>query len=244
MLRLLPDAWGPQLVFGVWVASAIGLLVGWRPLVCGLVAWACALSVWNINPGLHNGGDRLRHTLLLMVAVSCSGAVWGISSVRAKGDSRPVLVPGWPVKVLFVQLAVLYFFSGYYKMLSPLWRNGYVMYWVSHDLYWSLDPGPASRLPVWLHQLSALVTLIWELGFPVLAAMKRTRTVTLILGVIFHLGTLFTLEVGNFACCTRSRAMPRSPRGSGCVGEFPPFLPQNLPRPPCAPEEPTPRPPP
>jgi hypothetical protein len=40
---------------------------------------------------------------------------------------------------------------------------------------------------------------VWELGFPVLAVLKRTRAVTLILGVIFHLGTLFTLEVGNFA---------------------------------------------
>jgi hypothetical protein len=199
VLRLLPDAWGSHVVFGLWIASAIGLLVGWRPLVCGLVAWACAVSVWNIQPGIHNGGDRLRNTLLLMVAVSCSGAVWGVSSVRLKGDARPVMVPGWPVKILFVQLAVLYFFGGLYKAMSPLWWNGYVMYWVSHDLYWSLWPGPASRLPVWLHQLSALVTLIWELGFPVLAVLKRTRAVTLILGVIFHLGTLFTLEIGCFA---------------------------------------------
>jgi hypothetical protein len=199
VLRLLPDSWGPHVVFGVWVASAVGLLVGWRPLVCGLVCWACTLSVWNINPGPHNGGDRLRHTLLLMVAVSCSGAVWGVSSVRSRTDPRPVMVPGWPVKIIFVQLAVLYFFSGYYKVTSPLWRSGYVMYWASHDLYWSLYPGQASRLPVWAHQISAWITLVWELGFPVLAVMKGTRAVTLILGVIFHLGTLVTLEVGAFA---------------------------------------------
>ena len=67
------------------------------------------------------------------------------------------------------------------------------MYWASHDLYWSLDPGVSARLPVWLHRLW-LVTLVWELGFPVLAVMHRTRAATLILGVIFHLGTLFTLR--------------------------------------------------
>jgi hypothetical protein len=199
VLRVLPDAWGPQLVFGLWVVSTVGLLIGWRPLVCGLVCLGCTLSVWNIAPGLHNGGDRLRHALLLMVAVSCSGAVWGVSSVRAKGDPRPILVPGWPVKVLFVQLAALYFFSGYYKVISPLWRNGYAMYWASHDLYWSLYPGPAGRLPVWVHQISAWVTLVWELGFPILAVMRSTRVPTLVLGVVFHIGTLFTLEVGAFA---------------------------------------------
>lgn len=198
-LRWLPAAWGAQALFGVWLASAVALLVGWRPLVSGLVAWACAVSVWNFNPGLHNGGDRLRHTLLLMAAASCSGAVWGVSSVRTRTDPRPVFVPGWPVKVVFVQLAVLYFFSGYYKVISPLWRSGFAMYWVSHDLAWSLCPGASARLPVWAHRLSALVAVAWELGFPVLAVLKRTRAATLALGVAFHLGTLLTLEVGAFA---------------------------------------------
>ena len=199
ILRWLPDSWGPHALFGVWIASAVGLLIGWRPLVCGLVTWACAVSVWNITPGPHNGGDRLRHTLFLMVAVSCSGAVWGVSSVRPKGDPRQVMVPGWPVKILFVQLASLYFVSAYYKVISPVWRNGFVMYWTAHDLYWSLTPGISVQVPIGLHRLSALVPLIREPEFPVLAVLKRTRTATLILGVIFHLGTLFTLEVGFFA---------------------------------------------
>ena len=174
--------------------------------------------MWNIQPGVHNGGDRVRNTLLLMVAASCSGAVWGVSSVRVKGDTRPLMVPGWPVKVLFVQLAVLYFFSGYYKVISPLWRSGFVMYWASHDLYWS--PGLQGRRRgsrCGCIGSRRFITLVWELGFPVLAAMKRTRAVTLILGVIFHLGTLFTLEVGGFAlysiaCYTAFRFA----RGNAC----------------------------
>lgn len=199
VLRWLPDSWGPQVVCAVWALAAVGLLVGWRPLVCGLVAWLCVMSVWAVNPTLHNGGDRLRHTLLLMTAMSCSGAVWGVSSLRIKGDLRPLMVPGWPVKVLFVQLAALYFFSGYYKVISPLWRSGYVMYWASHDLYWSLCPAQSARVPVLVHQISAWVALVWELGFPILAVMRGTRTVTLVLGVIFHIGTLLMFEVGAFA---------------------------------------------
>lgn len=199
VLRLLPPEWGGRALFALWTASAVALLAGWRPLLSGLAAWAGAVSVWNINPGLHNGGDRVRHLLLLMTAASCSGAVWGVSSVRARTDPRPVLVPGWPVKVLFVQLACLYFFSGYYKLLSPVWRSGFVMYWASHDLGWSLYAGAADRIPVWAHRLSALAALVWELGFPVLAVVRVTRAPTLVLGVLFHLGTLFTLEVGAFA---------------------------------------------
>lgn len=199
LLRGLPDSGGPAALMGVWIASAVGLLIGWRPLVSGLVAWACAVSFWNINPGLNNGGDRLRNTLLLMTAVSCSGAVWGVSSVRRSDPREPVRVPGWPVKVLFVQLAALYFFGGLYKVMSPTWRSGYVMYFVGHDLSWSLTPAQSSRLPVWAHQLTAWVTLVWELGFPVLAVLKGTRVAALALGVLFHIATFFTLEVGAFA---------------------------------------------
>jgi hypothetical protein len=199
VLRWLPDSWGPGVLMAVWVGAAVGLLVGWRPLVCGLVAWACAVSFWNINIAVNNGGDRLRNTLLLTLAASCSGAVWGVSSVRRPGDRRPVLVPGWPVKVLFVQLAVLYFFSGWYKVTNPAWRSGFVMYWVSHDLAWSTTPAQAAVMPVWGYQLLAWVTLVWELGFPVLALLPGTRAATLWLGAVFHVLTFFTLEVAHFA---------------------------------------------
>jgi hypothetical protein len=199
LLRWLPDSWGPAALMAVWAGSAVALLVGWRPLASGLVAWACAVSFWNINLGLNNGGDRLRNTLFLMVAVSCSGAVWGVSSVRRRGETGPVVVPGWPVKVLFVQLATLYFFGGLCKVLNPAWRNGYVMYFVSHDLAWSTTPAQSSLLPVWAHQLTAWATVVWELGFPLLAVMRGTRAATLGVGVAFHVATLFTLEVGAFA---------------------------------------------
>jgi hypothetical protein len=191
LLRCLPDEWGPQALMAVWLAAALALP--------GLVSWACAVSFWNINLWACNGGDQLRSSLMLGVAVSRSGAVWGVQSVRRGGQSGPVLVPGWPVKVLVVQLVCLYFFSGMYKIVSPAWRSGYIMYFVNHDLSWSLLPSVTQALPVWAHRLSAWVTLVWELGFPVLIALRVTRTPTLLLGVVFHLATLLTLEVGHFA---------------------------------------------
>ena len=93
LLRVLPDGWGPTSLFAVWIAAAVGLLVGYRPLVTGLVCWACSVSVWNINPGICNGGDQLRNSLLLLVSFCRSGAVWGMQSVRqtARAGVRSVL---------------------------------------------------------------------------------------------------------------------------------------------------------
>ena len=99
---------------------AIALLIGYRVFITGLIAWACAVSFWNINPWMTNGGDQMRNFLLLLVACSRSGAVWGVQSVR-RGNvcSGPVFVPGWPWKLLWVYLCCMYFFSGLYKLQSP-----------------------------------------------------------------------------------------------------------------------------
>lgn len=197
LLRVLPAAWGAHALMGVWTGAAVGLLVGWRPLLTGLTCWACAVSFWNINYGLCNGGDQVRNALFLCVAVGRSGAVWGVN--RVPSEARPVVVPGWPAKALIVQFACLYAFSAVYKLLSPGWQSGYVMYFVNHDLEWCLTPNLSPLLPVFAHRLSSWVAVAWELGFPLLIAFRRTRAATLWVGVIFHVLTLLTLEVGHFA---------------------------------------------
>lgn len=199
LLRVLPAAWGPGALMAAWACAAVALLIGFRPFISGLACWACAVSFWNINPGLCNGGDQLRNALFLGVAVGRSGAVWGVESARTARDPRPVFVPGWPAKVLLVQLACVYVFSGVYKLLSPGWQSGYVMYFVNHDLAWSLTPNLSPYLPVFAHRLSAWVAVAWELAFPLLIAFRRTRAAALWLGVVFHVVTFFTLEVGHFA---------------------------------------------
>ena len=88
------------------------------------------------------------------------------------------------MKVLLVHLVCVYFFSGVYKLLSPAWQTGYMMYFVNHDLAWSLLPNVTRGLPVVFDRLATWVTLAWELGFPVLIAFRRTRAATLWLGVV------------------------------------------------------------
>jgi hypothetical protein len=89
-------------------------------------------------------------------------------------------------------------FSGVYKLLSPDWRTGYIMYYVNHDLMWSMAPRLTSLGPVWAHRLATWVTLVWEMGFPLLIAWKWTRAATLWLGVVFHVISFLTLEIGSF----------------------------------------------
>jgi uncharacterized membrane protein YphA (DoxX/SURF4 family) len=198
LLRWLPPEWGPQALLVVWVIAALGLLLGYRPRMAALVCWIAAVSFTYANHNLHNGGDQLKLIVLLMLVFLPTDGRWAVRRhPLARGDG-PVLVQPWPIRLLMVQLAVMYFMNGYYKSMGPAWRDGSVMLFVAQNPSWahfSPDylplPDPALRFLAW-------VTVLWELLFPLLVVIPLTRNATLWIGVLFHLGTLVHLEVGLF----------------------------------------------
>ena len=199
-LRWLPDASGPYILMVIWIVAAMGLLIGYRPLYTGMICWFCAVSFWNINPWICNGGDQVRNMVLLIVAFGRTGEVWSISATRNRNVR--LYVAGWPYKLLILYLICMYFFSGLYKLQSGQWRTGWIMYYVNHNRTWSLAPEMTQAFPIVLHRLSAWVTLAWELTFPIFLFVPRVRAVILWLGVLFHLGSFLTLEIGSFGTYT------------------------------------------
>jgi hypothetical protein len=199
------SAW---VVFWVWVGSAVALILGWRPRLAALIAWALSLSFYNTNIYLHNSGDRIRHFVLLLLMFAPTDAAWSIRR-RPKQIEGPAFVSGWPAQLMLLQLAVMYFMNGFYKMQGRMWWDGSVMWYVSHDLAWARwSPLP---LPYWVSQLLTWGALIWETGFPLWIMLKWTRVPALIVGVIFHLVTFFHLEIAAFGLYALCLYLPLAP---------------------------------
>ena len=200
LLRWLPDAWGPHSLMALWLVAAVAMLFGYRVFLSALVCWACAVSFQSINPSVCNGGDQLRNALLFTVMCIGLGAPVGRGD-RAFSSPRPTgaIAEAWPLRVLFVQMCCMYFFSALYKLRWAEWRDGSAMSAVNHNRTWSMCPDLTAALPGWSHPFATWLTLAWELSFPLLACLRRTRLFVLGLGVFFHVATLFTLEVGSFA---------------------------------------------
>ena len=199
LLRVLPPAWGPQALLAAWAVGAVGLLVGYRPRLAALVCWVAAVSFAYGNLSLHNGGDQLKLIVLLMLVFLPTDGRWAVRRhPAARGATAPVLVRPWPMRLLMVQLAVMYFMNGYYKAMGPAWRDGSVMHDVAVNPSWAHFSPDYLPLPDGASRVLAWATVLWELLFPVLVAMPVTRAATLWVGVLFHLGTLVHLEVGLF----------------------------------------------
>jgi hypothetical protein len=101
---------------------------------------------------------------------------------------------------LTLQLCLAYFAAGYHKLRSPEWRGGSALPGI---LSTRVFGSPA--LAAWLdrHPLlarsSALAVVAWEVSFPVvLVAPPAVCLGYLACGVVFHLGTAFTMGLNKF----------------------------------------------
>ena len=184
-----------------WAASTFLLLVGLWTKPASILSFALFMSFANINTSLDNAGDTIRGILLFLLMLSPCGAVWSVDRLwrRARGDDAAILlVSPWPICVLLLQMAFIYFCNGVYKLHGESWRDGDSLYYVMHNIALVRFSPAILPMPLWLTQLLTYSVLIWEVGFPLLMFNRWTRIAALLFGVGFHLGIYFSMELGFF----------------------------------------------
>jgi hypothetical protein len=98
-----------------------------------------------------------------------------------------------------IQVCIIYGFSGLMKIEGPHWWRGEAVWDVlinqqlaRWDFSW------LAAFPIVI-TLSTYATLLWEVYFPVLIWLKPMRRVTLLVGVMLHLGIGLALNLPYFA---------------------------------------------
>lgn len=207
LIRWFPNVFTPTVICTVWAGSALFLTLGIFPRMAAIIAWAMSLSVNYYNAYLHNSGDLIRQHLLFFLMLTPSGAAW---SLMRPNQPKAAIYP-WALRLIFLELVVMYFFNGYYKVtFGPSWRDGSVLHHVLHTPGWSRW-SPPFDLPYWMSAALTYFVLTWELLFPVLVFVKPTRVPALLIGASFHLITTFQLEIGLFGLYALCMYLPLLP---------------------------------
>jgi hypothetical protein len=220
--------WFNYLMFGVWMLAVVAMTTGWRTRLMTFVCWLLACSFHTRLAWLNNGADSLYRLGLFYLIFSRAGAVWSLDAWRQQrraerlGEAVPaqVLVPAWPVRLLQIQLILMYFFTFLAKVTAGYpedelragnwWAairgqdywNGEAVYWVLNDTTLHRFPYHMVPIPLFVCRVLTWGTLIFEGGFAFFVVWKRTRPALLVIGVLFHLGILLHTEVGWFSQVT------------------------------------------
>ena len=122
-----------------------------------------------------------------------------------------MFISPWPLRLLFVQLAAIYFFSGVQKLAAPDWRGGDTLHYILADPALARWPYAQQFLPYWLTRLATWTVLAWEIGFPLLVAVPALRKWALGMGVVFHVALGLTTELGMFPIYALTLYVPLLP---------------------------------
>jgi hypothetical protein len=209
-----PGAAGSWSVFDLWNADAAAVIVlallavaalavvaGALTRIASIVVFACFVSLSARNPYIGNSGDALLRTLSLYLALAPAGAALSLDRLRRRRDGFwdiPLGVP-WALRLIQVQISVLYASTVWAKLRGDLWPDGtavgYALRLDDLTRFAMPDIGQSSLV---IHVLTFAV-LATEFSLGVLVWNRRLRPWVLLAGVCLHLGIEYRLRVGFFS---------------------------------------------
>ena len=201
-----PLAWGPGdaaaiAALVVLLAASGCLVLGYRTRAAAALVFLGMLALQRRNPFVFDSGDALLRITALYLALAPAGAALSLDRARRARErfwEFPLRAP-WALRLLQVQLSVLYLATAWTKLRGATWRDGTAV-------SYALRVGDLSRFPVphfvtdsvLVANLMTYGTVALELALGILVWNRRARPWVLGLGIALHLGVEYSMRVGFF----------------------------------------------
>ena len=198
----LSDA-APVLV-SLWVVTllgALGVMIGFRTRLATILLFVGVLSFERRNPEILNAGDFLLRNLTFYFLLAPAGEALSVDRWRRARHQFwefPLRAP-WALRLMQIQLSVVYFATLWGKLQGGLWRDGSAVSYALRvgDIHRFPTPGFVTDSVV-LTELLTFGTLLLELSLAILIWNRVLCPWVLALGVMLHLSIGFSIMVGFF----------------------------------------------
>jgi predicted DCC family thiol-disulfide oxidoreductase YuxK len=192
----------------LFLACCAALMLGWRTTWVKWLVLVGHISYAYRAPAIAYGVDKILACLLLILCVSPVGRAISLDRVRAVRAAKlknlaAVLPPyaspwaGACIRLMQIQMAVLFFYSAVGKLRGDDWWNGDAIWIVfttgDHYNRFLLD---LLASHYWLVNVATYATILIEIAFPFLIWQRRTRPYFLALAIALHLQ--FAVLMGLF----------------------------------------------
>jgi hypothetical protein len=192
-------SWLPAVVLAGAAVSYVALALGYFARLATLSAFVSIflMSWWNPLP--MSAAHQVLRTLLFPLLFVDSGRAWSLDAWRRAGtNSSPAVAssPIWPLRLIQIQVCLIYLVTGLWKLMNAAWRDGTAMHYVLQNNQFTRFAVPVLGLSTTFMTYSVVA---WEIGFTFLVLHHVTRKWVLTIGVLMHLGMWLVLELGPFS---------------------------------------------
>jgi vitamin K-dependent gamma-carboxylase-like protein len=191
--------WQVVVFFALALVVLAAFTAGHRTRLTAVLTWLAVHSVQMRNLAVCDGGDMLLRILCFWAMFADLGARWSLDVALGRRAPQRV-VPGFAVRVIQLQLALVYLLAGLSK-IGGSWTGGTAVFYAVQDAHFGRPLGAQlARLPL-LCRFLGYYTVAAELAFLplVFAPIRGARALALALVVGLHLGIFATLRVGIFS---------------------------------------------
>jgi CubicO group peptidase (beta-lactamase class C family) len=218
LLNYFSASWVAILVFIVWAGIALALLVGYRTRLMAVLNYLLMLSIIHRNPLILTGADRVMTVLSFWMIFLPLNHDYSVDAWLARRHRQPMeqgdniavrttphTTYAFPLRVIQIQVALIYIFTSYMKWHGGLWREGIALFYTFQQDGFLLPTGVwfAEIAPPWLLRLLTWSTLLIEAGFALLVfspvLQPWARASGLLLAGLLHLGIAVTMDIPDFS---------------------------------------------
>lgn len=219
-LAVTEDPWSLSLLFSltspaqlavfhaVFLVCCAAMMLGWRT---SWVKWAVLIgqiSYDHRDPLLFYGVDKILASLLLILCVAPIGRALSLDRVRALRAAKrknlaatlPLYASPWTgacIRLMQIQMALLFFYSAISKLGGDDWWNGDAIWFVfTTDEHYSPLLLRLFASHYWLVNVATYGTILIEIAFTFLIWQERTRPYLLAAALFLH--AQFAILMGLF----------------------------------------------
>lgn len=189
---LLLTVYGISLVFSIFGLFTRTSLV---------IALLCMTSFHQRNIWLLSSAELLMRTMTLLLVFSPCGHSLSIDSLLSRyypSFKRAKTWPVWSLRLIQIQLSVVYLWTVWHKLKGNAWLDGTAVYYATRLEFLTNSTIPFILNSVFIMKILTWGTLLVEFSLGTLIWIKKFRKPVIIIGVFFHLGIEYVMSIPFF----------------------------------------------
>lgn len=197
ILQSVQDPTSVRLFVVATAVVAVLFTLGWRTRVVGVLLYLANLSIHHRNLLATNGADVLLVVLGFYLMLSPCGAAYSLDARRRWKVPVEPIVPAWPLRLIAIQVSVVYFMTAWLKARGGTWADGTALHYVLSNAEFRRFTFGLTDRPLMTAALTH-ATLILEFALPFLLWVRAARPWAIGAGIGLHLGIGLTVNIPIF----------------------------------------------
>lgn len=187
--------------FGIYGLALIASILGFYTRISLITVLCCMVTLHHRNIWVTSSSETLMRIMTILLVCSPCGHTLSIDSIlgqKYKKFYREKDWAPWALRLMQIQLSVVYICTVWQKLKGETWFDGTAVYYATRFESMKNLPVPYLLDSLALLKLMTWGTLVMELSLGILVWIKEFRIPVIIMGILFHLGIEYTMCIPFF----------------------------------------------